>query len=412
MDNYEKLTFLIYEYFSTFGLIFSFTMGACIGSFLNVCIWRLPRGENLSFPGSHCPKCNYEIPSYENLPIIAWLWLRGKCKSCRAGISPRYIIIETFTAFVFVFVTWQAKSMNLPIEQLLSLYFLASAFIAIIFIDIEHLIIPSKITWSGIIWALALCLLLPHAITLPETHELYQFKTDLIWLNGQLQNITSNSRVIALVYSIGGFLVGYAILWSVVELGKALFGKQKFSFKEPIKVTITKEGAQSEGDDILTWEDMFDRENDIFEISVLNGTWVAKDQEGDLSNSNLKFSNKGVSIDSHDFTLEDIKCINIQSKEFTIPREAMGRGDIKMLAMIGALMGPIGALFTLMIATFSGCFISGIATLTGKFKKGKQIPFGPYLAIACIIWMLYWPNLIKAYFNAIDYCVLLIGNFQ
>ncbi|MCH2205196.1 MAG: prepilin peptidase [Lentisphaerales bacterium] len=404
--SYEKLTFLIYEHFSTFGVIFSFAFGACIGSFLNVCIWRLPRGENLSYPSSHCPNCNYSIPSYENIPILAWLWLRGKCKNCRIGISPRYVIIETITALIFVFITWQAQNIRLPIEQLLALYFLASAFICIILIDIEHLIIPAKITLSGYVTAGALCLLLPHAIILPSDHSLFNLKGDLNCLTQRFSDLADSPRLLAFSYSIFGFIAGYAILWSVVELGKALFGKQKFQFKDEIKITLTKEGAQSEGDELLPWEDIFDRETDTLEIKVNSGNWNIKNENGELLKQNLQVNHKGFELaDDKTYSLEDINSIEIMTNEFILPREAMGRGDTKMLAMIGALLGPSGALFTLMIATFLGCLIAGTAMLFGLLKKGKQIPFGPYLAIAGFAWMLYWPQLTRVYYKILDYLV-------
>ena len=407
--SYDKLTFLTYERFSTFGIIFSFAIGACVGSFLNVCIWRLPRGENLSYPGSHCPKCNYSIPSYENIPILAWLWLRGKCKNCRTGISPRYIIIETITALLFVFITWQAKNLNLPIEQLFALYFLVSAFICIILIDIEHLIIPIKITLSGYITAVVLCLLLPFAIILPANHSLISLKGDLIWLTQRFPNLADSPRLLAFSYSISGFIIGYAILWSVVELGKALFGKQKFKFDDAIEVTLSKYGAQSEDDDVLPWDDIFDRKTDIMEIKVNSGQWVINDEEGELSEQVLKINHAGFEIDGKSYSLENIDNITLKTNEFTLPREAMGRGDIKMLAMVGALLGPSGALFTLMIATFTGCLLAGSAMIFGLIKKGRHIPFGPYLAIAGFAWMLYWPQLTRLYMIILEQIVNLMG---
>ena len=72
---------------------FSFGLGACIASFLNVVIWRVPRGESIVSPPSHCPKCNAAIKWYQNIPILSWLALRGKCANCKAPISPRYILI-------------------------------------------------------------------------------------------------------------------------------------------------------------------------------------------------------------------------------------------------------------------------------------------------------------------------------
>jgi len=86
-----------------FYILSFFILGSCVGSFLNVVVWRLPRGENLSYPPSHCPKCNKPLKFYDNLPIIGWIKLAGKCRFCREPISVRYPIVETITALLFVF---------------------------------------------------------------------------------------------------------------------------------------------------------------------------------------------------------------------------------------------------------------------------------------------------------------------
>ena len=81
---------------------FSFWLGACIASFLNVVIWRVPRGESIVSPPSHCPKCNAPIKWWQNIPILSWLALRGKCANCRAAISPRYIGVELLGGVLFL----------------------------------------------------------------------------------------------------------------------------------------------------------------------------------------------------------------------------------------------------------------------------------------------------------------------
>src|SRR5688572_3261663 len=86
-----------------FYIVFLFLLGACVGSFLNVVVWRLPRGESLITPPSHCPKCDRPLKWYDNLPIVGWIKLGGKCRFCKAPISVRYPIVETVTALLFVF---------------------------------------------------------------------------------------------------------------------------------------------------------------------------------------------------------------------------------------------------------------------------------------------------------------------
>src|ERR1700722_1881114 len=83
-------------------IVFLFLFGSCVGSFLNVVIWRLPRDESLVFPGSHCPSCNTPLQWYDNIPILGWIALRGRCRYCNVLISIRYPIVEALTAGLFV----------------------------------------------------------------------------------------------------------------------------------------------------------------------------------------------------------------------------------------------------------------------------------------------------------------------
>ena len=83
-------------------IVFLFAFGACVGSFLNVVVWRLPRGESLVTPPSHCPKCENPLKWYDNIPVVGWIKLRGKCRFCGQPISPRYPIVEAVTGGLFV----------------------------------------------------------------------------------------------------------------------------------------------------------------------------------------------------------------------------------------------------------------------------------------------------------------------
>lgn len=132
-------------------LIFSFVFGAVLGSFLNVCIYRLPREESIAFPPSHCTSCNSPIKFYHNVPILSYLILRGRCRTCNAGISPVYPGVELLTGAVCALLVWK---FGLTVETLFYLVFL-SALIVVTFIDLEHRIIPNVITLPGIIAGLA-----------------------------------------------------------------------------------------------------------------------------------------------------------------------------------------------------------------------------------------------------------------
>lgn len=121
--------------------VISFLFGLAIGSFLNVVIYRLPRHESLVRPGSHCPGCGAAIRWYDNLPVLSWLILRGRCRDCKIRISPRYLLVELLTGALFVLAMWRLDvTWRLPIG-----WVFISALVAVAFIDYEHMIIPDKI---------------------------------------------------------------------------------------------------------------------------------------------------------------------------------------------------------------------------------------------------------------------------
>src|SRR4051812_8439816 len=124
-----------------------FLFGSMVGSFLNVCIHRMPREESVISPPSHCPHCKYSIPWFLNIPLLTWLFLRGKCANCAAPISVRYFLVELLTGFVFLG-SWLRFGATSPILALVYCLVLA-AFIVATFIDLEHIIIPDEITLGG-----------------------------------------------------------------------------------------------------------------------------------------------------------------------------------------------------------------------------------------------------------------------
>jgi leader peptidase (prepilin peptidase)/N-methyltransferase len=134
-------------------------VGALIGSFLNVVIHRIPRDESIAFPASHCPTCGTAIKPYDNIPVIGWALLRGRCRSCRAPISARYPAVEILTAVLF------ALTLALHSGVTLSLPFdlaFVTAIIALVFIDAEHMILPNVITYPGIALALVARVVVPN----------------------------------------------------------------------------------------------------------------------------------------------------------------------------------------------------------------------------------------------------------
>ena len=138
---------------------FSFWLGACIASFLNVVIWRMPRGESIVSPPSHCPKCDAPIKWWQNMPIISWLALRGKCANCRAPISPRYIFVEFLGGALFLAAFLWLWLPNVPLMVSVMHVFVMWIWIALMiagaFIDFDHKLLPDFTTVGGMILGVA-----------------------------------------------------------------------------------------------------------------------------------------------------------------------------------------------------------------------------------------------------------------
>lgn len=142
---------------SIFIAVMSFVFGACIGSFLNVVIYRMPEGQSVVSPPSHCLACNHAIPFYFNLPIISFLFLKGKCGFCKAPISIRYPLVELITGLLAL-----GLFFKFGLTPTALFYFTFGAvLIAVSFIDLDHQIIPDKLSLPGIIIFSTSCLFVP-----------------------------------------------------------------------------------------------------------------------------------------------------------------------------------------------------------------------------------------------------------
>ena len=126
-----------------------FILGSCIGSFLNVCIWRIPRGESVLSPPSHCPKCGHAIAFYENIPLLSWLLLLGKCSKCRNPISVRYFLVELMTGMLFAMLFMKVAVSGEPLGLLAPYFAMAMLAVTTAFIDCELRIIPDETTYAG-----------------------------------------------------------------------------------------------------------------------------------------------------------------------------------------------------------------------------------------------------------------------
>ena len=201
------------------GYIFTFLFGALVGSFLNVVIHRVPLEKSIVFPNSACPNCQSAIKSYDNVPILSWLILGGKCRSCRNPISARYPAVELLTALVFVLVYWQLGfNWFLPV----GLIFVATM-ISLIFIDSEHMILPDVITFPLLFFAFVVRLVFPLIYQTGFFHDTRV--APLVTLD-----LSVSPWMLSLMGAFIGALVGGGSLWLVGEIWKRLRGIEAMGF--------------------------------------------------------------------------------------------------------------------------------------------------------------------------------------
>ena len=352
--------------------IFAFILGAAVGSFLNVCIYRLPRDLSVNEPlRSFCPACKKPILWHQNLPLISWVVLHGRCANCGSKIAFRYFAVELLTALLFLAI-WQSFSWPMAIAYWIFVSFL----IVGTFIDFEHFIIPDRVTIGGIIAGLATSLAVP---ALMDT----------------------DTRVAAGIRSLLAAVLGYLILLIVLEAGKVAFGKKRIRLDAPTPFTWKRRGDDADfmvGSEQSLWSDHFAREKDRLLLQC-NEAKIGNHAYG---NTTLDFHHDRVAVESNEFVLDNLTEISGVVRELQIPREAMGRGDLKFLAAIGAFLGWRAVLFSLFAGSLLGSIVGLITLVVGKRVWSAKLPFGPYLAFGALSWMFFGDALLRWYLGLVS----------
>ena len=278
-----------------------FVLGLTIGSFLNVCIYRIPKKKSLIVPRSFCPDCNTPIKWYDNIPVLSYLLLLGRCRICKARISGRYPLVELLTGYVFVhlyyiFIQYRHESPCV----LLCYIVLCCALIVSTFVDLELLIIPNEVMFVGIPLALVLSVICPGLHDAQNTLRSF--------------SLVGIYRLDMLIASIIGMLAGGVLIFICSVLGKLVFRK-----------------------------------------------------------------------------------------------DAMGFGDVKLMAMIGGIIGWKLAVAVFFVAPFFGLLMAVPVLI---FKKSRMIPYGPFLSLAalvCIFSQDYFIGLVNLY---IQFFVVVFTGFH
>jgi len=347
--------------------VFAFLFGAIVGSFLNVCIYRLPLDLSVNEPRrSFCPACKNPIPWHQNLPLLSWLFLRGRCANCGARIAFRYFAVELLTALLFLAI-WQL----FPWQIAIAYWVFVSLVIAATFIDFEHFIIPDQITIGGAIAGVAASVLVP-------------------------QLMGTDSRVGALIRSALAAALGYIILWIVLEAGKLAFGKKRIRLGAPTPFRWTRHEDDADfvvGEERSLWSDHFARESD----RLLLYCHEARIESRSYGEVTLDFHYNRLKAGDEEFPLDRVNEITGVAHALQIPREAMGRGDLKFLAAIGAFLGWRAVLFSLFGGSLVGSLVGLVTLVLGKRVWSAKLPFGPYLALGALIWMFFGDELVRWY---------------
>ncbi|MBL9152776.1 MAG: prepilin peptidase [Verrucomicrobiales bacterium] len=368
--------------------IAAFIIGSCVGSFLNVVIYRVPLGMSVNEPKrSFCPTCKTQIPAWLNIPLLTWLMLGGKCKWCRTPISPRYFVVELLTGLLFL-AAWkgfyppffeETRSELQALWGIVAIWTLLALLVAATFIDFDHFIIPDSITLGGLVAGLVASVALPH-----------------------LHQETSHWR--ALWQSVVGAAAGFGLLWAVVNLGKLAFGRLKYAFDTPTLWSISQPDEESNpviriGEDRKDWDEVFYRDSDrlVMEISEVTINGERREAKG------LTIQGETITVDGEAFPLEQVKSIEGLCTKATVPREAMGFGDVKFIAMIGAFLGWEAVLFTVFAASIVGALVGILQKLVARESWTRPLPFGPYLTMGAILWIFAGPPLMTWYLRAMGF---------
>jgi leader peptidase (prepilin peptidase) / N-methyltransferase len=350
----------------------AFALGAAIGSFLNVGIYRLPRDISIREPRrSFCPVCKAQIPWHHNVPLVSWFLLRGRCAKCGTRIAFQYLGVELLTALLFLAI-WQV----FPWKMAIAYWVFVSILVVATFVDLEHFIIPDQVTIGGTAAGIIASCIVP-----------------------ELMN--TDSRVAAVLRSVLAGALGYVILWIVLEAGKIAFGRKRVRLDGPTPFNWTRHGDDADfvvGDERSLWSDYFARDRD----RLLLHCEEAKIENRVFGLELLEFHYNRVAVAGEEFMLDTIDQISGVARELEIPREAMGRGDLKFLATIGAFLGWRGVLFSIFAGSVLGSIVGLATLLVGKRVWSAKLPFGPYLALGALLWTFFGNSFVRWYLGLLN----------
>lgn len=353
---------------------FALILGMIIGSFLNVVIYRVPLGRSVVFPGSACPSCGAPIRPMDNIPLISYLLLGGKCRNCKAGIPVSYPAVEVLTGIVFAVIVRRSEA---EWTALLELAF-AATLIALIFIDARHQLLPNVITYPLFLFALVASALRSGW----GAPIVYAFDLSFIFVAPETGFPVIRAAVI------GGLLPALAVpgFLLIDKLDLLLFNKY-IEWEE-----MNEDEAAAEDPDA---ERRYDR---TILIVMLLG--LACGLAWTIATLTLGHEHQTAFENAYDGLLRAsagafvaglltwwIRAVYFYVRGF----EGMGLGDVKLMAAIGAFLGWQGAFSALLIGSIIGAVIGGAMAFRNRTGLRTALPLGVFLGAAAIFVML-WMN--------------------
>ncbi len=394
-----------------FWIVFLFAIGCCVGSFLNVVVYRVPRDKSLIKPASACPSCGKHIQFYDNIPLFSWLVLGGKCRNCKTRISPRYFVIEMLTGLVFVgtFLLFFNSGLRHGIPKFLSggwiLYLISvvlfSSLIACSAIDLEMWIIPLSVCWfataAGLVGG-AVAPLLIHPATIRH-YFLLPTTTDLVFINHTTVASLSLGATIGLGISMLLLLTG------ILKRSYDFSGIQDLpeNSQNSEKPTGSSPQAGSEQNNLPADMEFNDRiemlREMVFLLPIIVCALAVNRLLGGYSPLHqwwFGFSQRPV-VEGVMGSLAGyfVGCAVVWATRIlgtlAFGKEAMGLGDVHLMGAAGTVIGPLFIIIAFFVAPFFGLIWAAVQLFS---KKTRQIPYGPFLSMGIVVAMIFHDGII------------------
>lgn len=419
---------LVFATWTAFSLIFAGIIGSLVGSFANVVIFRVPAGRSIVFPGSSCPNCGYRLKPLDLVPIFSWLALGRRCRKCRMPISARYPSIELLMAVGFVVLVWRFPVLLFG-ASVLPLLVIYSMLVMMSMIDVDHYLLPDSLTLPAFVVAVLGAFLYEPFSGLPSVSEALFggfFAAGCLALINRIGSLVMRRfqdtqerlfpigmdqvNVAALFAALGGLWVGVGV--AVVSVIINVITQRTVRLPEPLLYGLWLVAMI-----LLIWTPFVSLQAGLLGTAAAAGAlsifgaayWWGMELAGKVEPVDNVSTNQ-TETNTTDATIppsserDVVPASDVNTTDTTDPAAdepiAMGFGDVKLAAVLGAFLGWELAL----VALFLSFIIGAVGGIISRIANGsKLIPFGPYLAIASLLSLFIGQPLLSWYLNLLGF---------